>query len=69
MNYDSEANIISWELGQGEITHVREFGNFIVHLTSSGRPVFLEILDGSKFVNQLDKLKSSKEFKQAIATG
>ena len=47
MKYDAEANLISMEIGQGAISHVREFGNFIVHLTESGRPVLIEILDGS----------------------
>jgi len=67
MQYDAETNILCWELGQGDISHVREFGNFIVHLTKSNRPILVEILDASKFVGQLDKLKKSKEFKQAIA--
>ncbi|PIR13399.1 hypothetical protein COV49_02430 [Candidatus Falkowbacteria bacterium CG11_big_fil_rev_8_21_14_0_20_39_10] len=67
MIYDAEANIICIEIAKGEISHAREFGNFIVHLSKSGKPILVEILDASKFVGQIDKLKTSPEFKQAIA--
>lgn len=67
MIYDPEANIICFEIAKGEISHAREFGNFIIHLSKSGKPILVEILDASKFVGQIDKLKTSPEFKQAIA--
>jgi len=67
MIYDPEANIICIEIAKGEITHAREFGNFIIHLSSSNKPILIEILDAAKFVGQLNKLKGAKEFKQAIA--
>ena len=67
MIYDPEANIICLEIAKGEISHAREFGNFIVHLSKSGKPILVEIVDASKFVGQIDKLKNSKEFKQALA--
>ncbi|MDD5031902.1 MAG: DUF2283 domain-containing protein [Patescibacteria group bacterium] len=57
MYYDHEANLISWEITQGKIDHAREFGNFIIHLSSSGKPILVEILDASNFVGQLDKIK------------
>lgn len=57
MHYDREANIISWEIAEGEISHAREFGNFIIHLSPAGKPILIEILEASKFVGQLDKLK------------
>lgn len=68
MQYDNEANIISWEIAGGEISHAREFGNFIIHLSSAGKPILVEILDASQFVGQLDKIKIKKveDIKKAI---
>jgi len=57
MHYDNEANLISWEITGGKIDHAREFGNFIIHFSSAGKPILVEILDASKFVGQLDKIK------------
>jgi hypothetical protein len=64
MLYDLEANIISLEVAKGKITHAREFGNFIIHLSSSGKPILIEILDASKFKGQLDKVKNIKDIKE-----
>ena len=50
MIFDPEANIICWEIAKGEINHVREIGNFIIHVSSKGKPILVEILDASKFV-------------------
>ncbi|MEA3398663.1 MAG: DUF2283 domain-containing protein [Patescibacteria group bacterium] len=69
MLYDQEANIISWELAKTPISHTREFGNFIIHLSIANKPVLIEILDASKFVGQFDKLKTSREIKQAMPVG
>ena len=66
MIYDAEANIICWEIAKGEINHTREFGNFIIHLSGSGKPILVEILDASKFIGQIDKIKSEKTLKTAI---
>ena len=65
MIYDNEANILCITLGKGDINHARELGNFIVHVSKSGKPILLEILDASKFVGQIDKLKVEK-IKKAI---
>lgn len=66
MLYDSEANIISIELAKGQISHAREFGNFIIHLSKSNKPILIEILDASKFVGQFDKLKMPMGVRQAM---
>lgn len=66
MHYDPEANIISWEVAKGSINHAREFGNLIIHLSESGKPLLIEILDASKFVGQFDKIKNAEELKKAI---
>lgn len=58
MHYDPESNIISWEIAKDAISHARLVGNFIIHLSPSGKPVLIEMLDASKFVGQFDKIKS-----------
>ena len=66
MLYDEEANIMSIELAKGRISHVREFGNFILHLSPAGKPILLEILDASKFMGQFEKLKEIRELKKIL---
>lgn len=68
MHYDAEANIISWEVAKGEINHAVELGNFIIHVSANGKPILIEILDGSKFRGQFDKIKNIQKIKKAIAT-
>jgi hypothetical protein len=66
MIYDPEANIICWEVASGKISHAREFGNFIIHLSSAGKPILIEILDASKFIGQMDKIKDINEIKKML---
>lgn len=66
MIYDPESNIICLEIAKGQISHVREFGNFIIHVSKSEKPILIEILDASKFVGQINKLKI-KDIKKAVA--
>jgi len=66
MKYDQEANLISWEIAKGNISHVREFGNFIVHLSKTGKPILIEILDATKFVGQVDNIKKIIDIKKQI---
>jgi len=67
MQYDAEANILSWELNNDPIDHCLELGNFIIHLSKNKKPVLIEILNASKFVGQTDKVKSLENFKKQIA--
>ena len=66
MTYDEETNILSWEIANGKISHVREFGNFIIHLSKVGKPILIEILDASKFIGQFDKIKNIKDIKKMM---
>lgn len=60
MKYDIEANILSWEVGKGKISHAREFGNFIIHVSEAGKPLLIEIINASNFIGQIDKIKNIK---------
>lgn len=65
MHYDPEANIISWEISDtGKIDRVLEFGNFVVHLSPSGKPILIEILDASDFTSKMAKLKQREKEKR-----
>ncbi len=68
MQYDLEANIMSWEIGHGKIVRVKEIGNFIVHLSKAGKPILIEILDASKFKTKLSKLETIKQISEAFGT-
>ena len=67
MEYDIEANILSWEITKDPIEHAIELGNFIIHLSKAKKPVLIEILNASKFTGQMDKIKDVKNFKKQIA--
>jgi uncharacterized protein YuzE len=66
MQFDLESNIISIEITKGKIDHAKEIGNFIIHVSKANKPILIEILDASKFVNQFDKFKIPKNIKQVI---
>ena len=68
MQYDLEANIISWEITKDPIDRAIELGNFIIHLSKTKKPVLIEILNASKFVGQMDKIKLEGIKKQVIET-
>ena len=68
MQYDLEANLISWEITKDPIDHCLELGNFIIHLSKAKKPVLIEILNASKFVGQMDKIKLEGIKKQVMET-
>jgi len=66
MLFDEEANILCWEIARGKISHVREIGNFIIHLSASKKPILIEILDASKFISQFQTIKDIKDIKKVL---
>ena len=68
MLYDPEANIISWQVAKGKISHVHEVGNLIIHVSRSGKPLLIEVLDASKLIGQFNNLKNIKEAKPPLIT-
>lgn len=68
MQYDIEANLISWEITKDPIDHALELGNFIIHLSKTKKPVLIEILNASKFVGKMDKIKLEGIKKQVMET-
>lgn len=68
MQYDIETNILSWEIAKDPIDHCLELGNFIIHLSKGKKPVLIEILNASKFVEQKNKIKLESIKKQIMET-
>ena len=68
MQYDIEANIISWEIAKDPIDQAIDFGNFIIHLSKAKKPILIEILNASKFAGQMDKIKIEGLKKQMMET-
>ena len=56
MRYEAEADVLSWELGTGAIDYAEEAGNMVVHFSKKNVPVYVELLNASKFFAQTDKL-------------
>lgn len=60
MYHDPESNLISINIAPGKIDHVIELGNFLIHVNKNKAPLLIEILDGGKFVSQLQGQKKKK---------
>lgn len=63
MHYDPEANILSWQVASGQISHVHEVRNLVIHVSKSGKPLLIEVLDASSLMGQFDKIKNLKKTK------
>lgn len=57
MKYDLEANLFSWEISQGKIDKVVELGNFLIHISKTGKPILIEVLEASKFKTKQNLVK------------
>lgn len=56
INYEPEADVLSFELNDKPIDFAKEIGNIVVHFTKNNLPVYIEILEATKFVKQTSKL-------------
>ncbi|MBI3442233.1 MAG: DUF2283 domain-containing protein [Candidatus Sungbacteria bacterium] len=56
MSYEPEADVLRIESGSGPIAYATEIGDAIVHFSPSGLPVYVEILEASKFLKQASTL-------------
>jgi hypothetical protein len=66
MHYDEETDILSWPVAKGKLSHAKQLGNIIIHLSASGKPLLVEILDASKLSGQFDKIKTPKAIKAIL---
>lgn len=66
MRYEPEADVLSWELSKGAIDYAEEAGNMVVHFSKKNVPVYVELLNASKFFAQTDKLINKASARQRI---
>ena len=50
INYESEADILMWEITNQPIDYAKDIGNVVVHFSKDNNPVLIEILEASKFL-------------------
>ncbi len=56
VSYEPEADVLSWEISDKPIDYAKEAGNVIVHFSKNNTPVFIELLEASKFFTQTKRL-------------
>ena len=49
ISYEPEADVLRIEVANKPIDYAREIGNMIVHFSKEGLPVYVEILEATKF--------------------
>jgi len=49
-SYDPESDILAVTISKQPFDYAEEMGDFIVHFTKNNRPVYVEILNASKFL-------------------
>ncbi len=52
---DIEANVIAWEVSKAPISYAREVGHTIIHFSEAGMPVYIEVLEASRFIGGQQK--------------
>ncbi|MBU4298800.1 DUF2283 domain-containing protein [Patescibacteria group bacterium] len=56
ISYESEADVLIWEMTDKPIDFAKEIGNVVVHFTKNNIPVLIEILEASKFLTRAKNL-------------
>ena len=55
ISYEPEADVLRVEISRKPIDYASELGNIVVHFSSQNTPVYLEILEASKFIEELSR--------------
>lgn len=50
LGYDPESDVLRVEISDKPIEYAKEMGNFVVHFSPQGLPVYFEILEAKKFL-------------------
>ncbi|MGA2666856.1 MAG: DUF2283 domain-containing protein [Patescibacteria group bacterium] len=61
INYEPEADVLTYEITSQPIDYAKEIGNIVVHFTKSNMPVLVEILEATKFLKKAEKLTSKAD--------
>lgn len=55
ISYEPEADVLRVEINRKPIDYASELGNIVVHFSPQNTPVYLEILEASKFIKDLSR--------------
>jgi len=62
LRYDAESDVLMIIVSDsGKLSHAEEMGDIVVHLSQSGEPLFLEVLNASKNVPLMVQALAKKE--------
>jgi uncharacterized protein YuzE len=62
LRYDSESDVLMIIVSDsGKLSHAEEMGDIVVHLSQSGEPLFLEVLNASKNIPLMVQALAKKE--------
>ncbi|MCD6203400.1 MAG: DUF2283 domain-containing protein [Methanophagales archaeon] len=56
ISYDKEVDVLMVEFSEEKIEYAEEMDPMIVHFTSEGKPVLVEILDASEFMAEVERV-------------
>jgi hypothetical protein len=56
INYEPEADVLTYEITNQPIDYAKEIGNIVVHFTENNTPVLVEILEATKFLKKAERL-------------
>jgi uncharacterized protein YuzE len=60
ISYEPEADILRVEISTGKIDDTLESGNFLVHIDKNDNPVYVEVLEASKFLSKSNDVMLKK---------
>ncbi len=55
ISYEPEADVLRMEIADKPIEFAREIGNLVVHFSKEGIPVYVEVLEATKFRKATDE--------------
>jgi len=60
INYEPEADVLTYEITNQPIDYAKEVGDIVVHFTKNNIPVLVEILEATKFLKKAERLTTEK---------
>lgn len=57
--YDPDADVLAIEISKEPFDYAEEVGDFVVHFTKKGKPVYVEILNAHRFLRDATKTITS----------
>ncbi len=62
ISYEPEADVLRFEVTDKPIDYAKEMGNLVIHFSKEGLPVYVEVLEATKFRKATDKAFSKPAF-------